>query len=209
MPLCGSSRNCGCSLTAPGMMLSGSGVAGDPWILEGSPRVVANVGARPSPVPYIGFLIYQIDVGRHFVWTGSAWRGFGFSDWTDVTPSWTNVTLGTGGTNAGRYRYEGDCIRYSGEMDLGTGGSITGDVALAMPASLSPTGYAQGRTVGHGMFMDAAVRGYQLSWRIKGGTSVLTPYHTESGNLGVVNGTNPFTGGVDDQIEWDVLVEVE
>ena len=60
--------------------------------------------------------------------------------WTNFTPSWTNVTLGTGAINTGRYVQIGQTVHVSVHFTLGTGGDVTASpftMALPLAANLS------------------------------------------------------------------------
>lgn len=68
----------------------------------------------------------------------ATWEG-----WTAFTPTYTNVTLGTGPTNVARYSRVGRLIRAEYSLTLGTGGSVTGTIVCSLPVA------AQGTTVPH------------------------------------------------------------
>ncbi len=60
--------------------------------------------------------------------------------WQNFTPSWTNVTLGTGAINTGRYVQIGQTVHVSVHFTLGTGGDVTASpftMALPLAANLS------------------------------------------------------------------------
>jgi hypothetical protein len=62
--------------------------------------------------------------------------------WTAYTASTANITLGTGGTAAGRYLQVGKSIKFWTKVTLGTGGLFTSVPSLSLPvapaASLTP-----------------------------------------------------------------------
>lgn len=66
-----------------------------------------------------------------------------WEDWTAFTPTYTNVTLGTGPTNVARYCRVGRLIRAEYSLTLGTGGSVSSTIVASLPVA------AQGVTVPH------------------------------------------------------------
>ena len=55
--------------------------------------------------------------------------------WTSFTPSWTNVTLGSGATNTGAYLQAGKTIIVRAFFVLGSGGDVTGAITMTLPNS--------------------------------------------------------------------------
>lgn len=53
--------------------------------------------------------------------------------WQAFTPSWTNVTIGAGGTNAGRFAQVGQTVTVQVQFVLGAGGDVTGAINLTPP----------------------------------------------------------------------------
>jgi hypothetical protein len=77
--------------------------------------------------------------------------------WTAFTPTWTNVTLGTGPTHESAYMNAGNLyiVRYS--LTLGTGGALTGAPQASLPAGASFDGqYSDFMRIGWGSFVDAS-----------------------------------------------------
>ena len=55
--------------------------------------------------------------------------------WSSFTPTWNNVTLGTGATSTGKWRYYNGDLEFIATFVLGTGGSVTGNVSVDLPNS--------------------------------------------------------------------------
>jgi len=91
--------------------------------------------ARPTGVE--GRLIYETDTDKLMLYTGSAWTVLGGTAWASFTPSWANVTAGTGATNVGRWRYIDGDLEFIASLTFGTGGSVSGSVTITLPNSLS------------------------------------------------------------------------
>lgn len=53
--------------------------------------------------------------------------------WQAFTPAWANVTVGTGGTSAGRFSQVGQTVTVQLQLVLGTGGNVTGGLTLDLP----------------------------------------------------------------------------
>jgi hypothetical protein len=57
--------------------------------------------------------------------------------WTTATPTFTNVTLGTGGTSSMAYIQIGRTVHFRAGFTLGTGGAATGEISLTLPVNSS------------------------------------------------------------------------
>ena len=59
-------------------------------------------------------------------------------DWTAYTPTWGNITLGSGGaaaTNSAKYAEVNGVVFVSGSLTFGSGTSITGNVSMTVPVT--------------------------------------------------------------------------
>lgn len=65
-------------------------------------------------------------------WDGSAWKLWD-APVTAFTPTLTSVTLGTGGTNTGRWHAVSGRVFVEGEIVLGTSPAVSGSVTLTTP----------------------------------------------------------------------------
>lgn len=57
--------------------------------------------------------------------------------WTSATPTFTNVTLGTGGTSSMHWVQIGRTVHFRAGFTLGVGGSVTGEISLTLPTNSS------------------------------------------------------------------------
>lgn len=132
--------------------------------------------------------------------------------WTTFTPTLSNVTLGTGGTNTGQYSIFNKTLLMRGKFVLGTGGSVTGVIAVSCPVStlaLSPT--MQFQLNGQVLYTDSGVASYtgpalQL-------TSSLIAFYVNNtagtyASAVTSSGTVPFTFGVNDYVEYALTLQV-
>lgn len=209
MSLCGS-RRCGCVFASGDIRISGSGQPGDPLVFSGGFAIVANAAGRPS-APNDGDQIFQQDVDRHFRWDAglAAWIGWGFGPWKTVTPSTVNITLGTS-THDARYRYEGDSIRYKGQITFETGFSITGNAGLTLPDSLTAAEDVALGELGTMHCLDfSSTTLYPGTVRRASDTTIQFIHAVPASNVGRINATAPFTWAVDDTLQWNFLIEVE
>ena len=119
------------------------------------------------------------------------------------TPTWVNVTLGTGPTNLGSACRIGDLAIVTVGLTLGTGGALTGAPSITnLPFTALAGGPAAVASV---FYVDSGVRVWNGTAQVAAGTTILDTFnHTESGNSGSVNATNPFTFGVADRIQATV-----
>jgi hypothetical protein len=133
---------------------------------------------------------------------------------TSFTPSWTNITLGTGSSNTGQYSIVNKIMFIRSKTVLGTGGSITGTPTLTVPNSqtlaTSPTMLWLPSLMGVGI--DAGVNSYPLAALYASTTTIQMYAQTASGtyltNTSPVSATLPFTWGVNDYIELSGWVQI-
>jgi hypothetical protein len=146
--------------------------------------------------PYAGYQRYK--------WNGSSWYMIGDSrgaEWQSFTPGIANITLGNG-TLAGRYRVYGKTINYIGQLTWGSTTSASGYFVVNLP-----TNAYNSLIVGSAFLIDGGTRAWTAScapW--SAGQFYLV--HTESGNFGGVNQSNPFTWGSGDYFEWNITYEM-
>lgn len=146
--------------------------------------------------------MHCMTLDTHSIWyyNGSAWKAIS-SPWASYTPSWTNLTVGSG-TVAAYLRYQLGDLRIMGSLTFAADTSITGTVFQTIPNSETAHAGWQGGT---GFGNDVGTRVYPL---VPGLASTTTLHwcHAESGNGGLVNATAPFTWGTSDVLTWDVTV---
>lgn len=76
--------------------------------------------------------------------------------WTSTTPTFTNVTLGTGGTSSMHHIQIGRTVHFRAGFTLGTGtGDVTGTITLTLPVASS----AGRRFLGNAAATDASALG--------------------------------------------------
>ena len=81
----------------------------------------------------------------------------GFPTYFNVTPAWTNVTVGNG-TQIGRISLIGKQIFYEGSLTLGTTSSVTGTIILTIPATMNT--YIADAPLGTAYFNNIGVESY-------------------------------------------------
>lgn len=98
--------------------------------------------SRPA-TPRTGQLIYETDTRRVMVNEGTPdtanWQPVSHNNvWTTFTPSFTNVTLGTGGSSSGAYIKLGRLAIVKFGFEIGTsGGNVTGRIIWVPPAAVA------------------------------------------------------------------------
>jgi hypothetical protein len=206
---CGS-RSCGCAISSSSLSVSGSGQAGDPWVLETYEAVATEFpDTRPGPGDrFVGMRVYATDTERLFLWKSSGWVILE-EPWNDYTPSLTGVTLGTGGVVYSRYQRRYKRCSWRGQIHLGVGGALTAGPAVSTPVTgvTSASGSAvlnagegtlrlhdYGTTFGAGI---AIVATSTMSFTAQAGP----------GTWGHVSPTSPWTWAENDDIYWDVEYE--
>lgn len=133
---------------------------------------------------------------------------------TSFTPSWTNITPGTGASNTGQYSIVNKIMFLRVKYVLGTGGSITGGPVMTIPASQTLAGSPTLLWLNSmgAAFVDSGVASYtggvaQVS------TTTIQPYvvnadATYARTINALANTIPFTWGVNDYIEMSGWVQL-
>jgi hypothetical protein len=84
------------------------------------PQIISPSTATPL-LPVDGTQWFQPDTNRLFIYDGSAWVQMAATGgWTAWTPTWTGLTVGTGGTNVGAYNRIGKKVEFYLRVVLGT-----------------------------------------------------------------------------------------
>jgi hypothetical protein len=114
--------------------------------------------------------------------------------------TFTNLTKGNGTVTA-FYQQVGKWVWYFGRFDWGSTTSATGTtttISLPLTASAQHTVFT-----GSVNLVDSGTRGFVGVIRLASTTTALIT-HTESGNFGDMNGTNPFTWTTNDFFIWSI-----
>jgi hypothetical protein len=167
--------------------------------------VTCTSSTRPAGVD--GRVIYETDTGKYMSYnsTAAAWSVLGGSRWVTFTPSWTNLTVGNG-TNTGAYRYADGGMLVAFDFTFGSTSSMSGNLVLNVPNS--ETTASGPPSIGITDLTDTGTRSY-IGHVSSGGSSTTMGFtHTESGNTGLVNATNPFTWATGDRIFGFILLRL-
>lgn len=155
---------------------------------------------RPGS-PVEGQYIYQTDNDRLYMYTGAAWRLVGGNGPISFTPTWTNLTIGNG-TQAWSYIYQNGGIYITGKTVFGTTTSIGGTVQMTVPNSHAAATYGAGSL----HILDSGTRHYAGTVYVDSASGTINLVHTETGNVGLTNATNPITFTTSDTIGFGILV---
>lgn len=108
---------------------------------------------------------------------------------TAFTPSWTNVTLGSGAVNEGRYVQIGDLVFWWFRTQFGTSPAFSTTIQLTLPVTaLAGGGNGVQATVGAWTFRDASAGDH---W--SGSIGLWSSAGTLASFAGAWNGTAPKT----------------
>lgn len=131
--------------------------------------IVCTSSTKPS-LPRTGQAIYETDLKRLTINEGTpaapSWVTYavpGSGSWTTYTPTFANVTLGTGGTSYGRYFRMGSLVIGVMGFTLGTGtGDVTGLITGSLPGPYpaSTAGGSSMTYIGVGRAWDASAAVY-------------------------------------------------
>lgn len=153
--------------------------------------------------PREGDLFYETDTDKLWAYNGTAWVEMGRTGaWTDYTPTNTNITVGNG-TEVARWTRDGRRIYVQYRLTLGTTTAFAGSLRVGLPVAA-----VSGLHLGSAWYSDTGTRVF--SGTCTAGTSDSTSvdlWHTESGNAGQVNGTNPHSWAATDHILVAIVYE--
>lgn len=123
--------------------------------------------------------------------------------WSSYTPTLTNVTLGTGSTTVARYFQLGKLVFVQIQIILGTGGDVTGNIAISLPVTARAT---QPVLWGMGVALDDSAGTGQRAVGIQAAsTTTINMVNPLTG--GTVGTTNPHDWAVNDQLRLSFFYE--
>lgn len=94
----------------------------------------ADTTARDAAItaPQEGQVSYSLADNAYYVYSGTAWIPYDIA-WVAWTPTFTNLTLGTGSTTSTFYSRIGKTIVAQGYVNLGTTPTVSGQIQLTLP----------------------------------------------------------------------------
>jgi hypothetical protein len=190
-----------------------AGTGTTPTVTWVSPYMVAPGGvgwvATFSQIPgsgNIGDKFVTLDSGIVYRLAAGGWKPWE-SDWILKTPSVANVTLGTGGTVTGKYRWEQGLMHERGVLVLGSSGFAMGtDPTLTLQATAAALDHVYQKYPGFvGLWQSSTPREGVV---YAANTSVTTVIFyglgtVASGTAYNINSTLPFTWAAGNQLRWD------
>jgi hypothetical protein len=146
-----------------------------------------------------------LDTGITYRWNGTAWVPWEASQ-IAFTPTLTNVTLGTGGTNTATYDIVNGRYFVRGQIVLGTSGLFGGAVTIAPPVNMSVLVSPNQTIFGLGKVIDTGNAAYSLSLELSSTSAIALQVLLATGTYvfpAPVNATVPFTAGATDRIVYE------
>jgi hypothetical protein len=125
--------------------------------------------------------------------------------WVSFTPSWTNLTLGSGSAQNWAYCYVPGGLWITGATTLGTGGGPTGAVSMTLPDSATSRTSPPSFTIGHALYVDINGTDF-LGMTAIGGNDTLIDFRTDSYTS--LSSTVPFTWAANDIIRGTIVVPI-
>lgn len=118
--------------------------------------------------------------------------------WATWTPTYTNLTVGSGGVTVARYKEVGKTVHYRWSFTLGTGSAIGAGPRFTLPVAPA-SGYAN-HILGDGYVWDSGVAAHRFAVRQQSGSTVECVYFTGGGAATFVSSTVPVTFGTGDSL---------
>lgn len=164
----------------------------------------ATAAARNSALSGVleeGLHAYTADTDTLWYYTGSAWKGRS-SAWVTFTPSWTNVTVGSG-NQAGWWCYQPGMAVIRARIILAADSAVGGAVTLTLPNSFQALNDSV-PSLGVGVFFDDSSGARDVgAVAVSPNATTAVPY-TNSGAQ--VNTSVPWTWATSDIIDLDFKV---
>ena len=110
--------------------------------------------------------------------------------WATWTPTWTNLTVGSG-TVVARYMLIGKAVLWRLKFTYGTGSAVGTNPNFTLPTNTGP-GYASDDLFGNGQALDAAIQTYVVGVFHNGGNTA---------RFNGVSATSPFTFASGDSLQ--------
>lgn len=134
-------------------------------------------------------------------------QGAAVSEWQSVTPAFTNVTVGDG-ANTGKWRRVGSSMEYLGNFTLGSTSSISGEIELQIPNSLTwDSGLYSEVTLGVAYARDAGTSKHTLAAAADASSFNRIHFNTNTADA-PANSTTPFTWTNGDSLSWHVFIPI-
>jgi len=104
------------------------------YLMEQSVMVFTNAAARDAdlPTPNEGMVVYLTGSDHFQVYNGSAWVTFDIG-WNAWTPTFTNLTQGTGATTSAFYSRIGKTVVAQVYVTMGTTPTVGGQFSISLP----------------------------------------------------------------------------
>jgi hypothetical protein len=137
------------------------------------------------------------------------WTKMASTAWTAFTPSWNNVTLGSGETNVGRYFLMGKTLFVTADLTLGTGGSVSGTLSMDLPNSYT----AANQSVnywggGKGRTSVSASKHWVITAEVRPNVSTVR-FYTDNDSSIIDNNTPDSSGWqVGDGVKFSIVLEI-
>lgn len=124
------------------------------YLMDQAVVVFATTTDRDTAItsPTDGMVVYVTASEALFVYE-AGWVQYD-TTWKSWTPTWTNVTKGTGPTETYVYLRVGKMVIAHGSLTLGTSGAVSGSVTVTMPVASSTS--AISTTAGAAFFFDTS-----------------------------------------------------
>ena len=178
---------------SPGGILTAADVDG--YLMRQTVMTFASDAARNAALASVldeGMVVYLEDApNRMMYYDGTTWQ-YLWSDAVAFTPSWSNLTVGSG-THTASYWYLGNSVHFQVLFSLGVGSAVGSTPSMTLPNSHVAVGYTAGSATYHRV---SATGFWSGGWVISNGQNAVTL----SGPTGTPASTAPFTWASGDNI---------
>lgn len=184
--------------------------SGTTWILAPTTNDYTRVLDDPASDvvdPYTGQLVYDLTDAEIQAYTGSSFQAaVPMGAWTSFTPSWTNLTPGSGATTVAKYRRSGRAIDLRVRVTLGTSPTV-GDVRLTAPVTIASDYGSVMERLGVGFATDANGSQHNVTVRYEGSNTLRIIYFTSTNVAAALSASAPFTWVQGDTLAFNARYE--
>ncbi len=153
----------------------------------------------------------QTDTKVTYRWNGTAWKAWE-SDWIVFTSTLTNITVGTGGTQSLRYKYEQGRIYVRGPITLGSAAfSVASGPTMTLPVTSAALGHAYQTFAGNTRLYDTSgilnAMGHVTANNTSTTVALIWSTSSTTGNYANTTSTAPFTWAAGDVFDIDFFYD--
>lgn len=125
------------------------------YLMNQAIATFSSTGARNSAItaPVEGQVAYISNTDIYTYYDGAAWQNLVWANWIAYTPTFTNLTQGTGSTTSAYYTVVGKTVMVQVYVTMGTTPTVGGQFSISLPIDIASSN--RSGTIGTCLMRDA------------------------------------------------------